>query len=110
VAGFVLHKIFAAIPRETTLSSTTAALTKTHTTFPTTNFITMKFLKTTLAFSVLLFAPVSAQNKEADAMRDLQLGLQGIQEAAKNPALLAQLMQDLQVCVRGMCTAFIWDS
>jgi hypothetical protein len=70
----------------------------------------MKFLKTTLAFSVLLFAPVSAQNKEGDAMRDLQLGLQGIQEAAKNPALLAQLMQDLQVRVRGMCTAFIWDS
>lgn len=70
----------------------------------------MKFLKTTLAFSVLFFAPVSAQDKEADAMRDLQLGLQGIQEAAKNPALLAQLMHDLQVRIRGMCRALLWDS
>ena len=60
----------------------------------------MKLFATITAFAVLLFAPVSAQDVEADAMRDLQLGLQGIQEAAKNPVLLAQLMQDLQVGAR----------
>lgn len=60
----------------------------------------MKLFATITAFAVLLFAPVSAQDVEADAMRDLQLGLQGIQEAAKNPVLLAQLMQDLQVSAR----------
>lgn len=60
----------------------------------------MKFFATFAAVSVLLFTPAAAQEKEADAMRDLQLGLQGIQEAAKNPALLAQLMQDLQVGAR----------
>ena len=58
----------------------------------------MKYFKSIITLSVLLFAPAYAQDKEAEALRDLQLGLQGIQEAAKNPALLAQLMQDLQVC------------
>ena len=41
-------------------------------------------------------APVFAQEGDA-ALRDLEIGLAGLQEAAKNPALLAQLMQDLQV-------------
>ena len=58
----------------------------------------MKFFKTVVALSIVCFAPVSAQ-EETDAMRDLQMGLQGIQEASKDPALLAQLMQDLQVSV-----------
>jgi hypothetical protein len=30
-------------------------------------------------------------------MKDFQTGLAGLQEASKNPALLAQLMQDLAV-------------
>lgn len=32
-----------------------------------------------------------------DAARDVALGLQGLIEASKDPAALAQLMQDLQV-------------
>jgi hypothetical protein len=57
----------------------------------------MKFLKTVLAFAVVFAAPVCAQDKEAAAMKDFQTGLAGLQEASKNPALLAQLMQDLAV-------------
>ena len=66
----------------------------------------MRFFATVAAVSVLLLSPTNAQDKDTDAMRDLQLGLQGIQEAAKNPALLAQLMQDLQVGAR----CYIWQS
>jgi len=51
--------------------------------------------KTILSFSLLLAAPVFSQSDE-DALRDLQVGMAGLQEAAKNPALLAQLLQDLQ--------------
>jgi hypothetical protein len=56
---------------------------------------TMKFLRSILTFSLLSLTPAVAQ--ESDALRDLQLGLNGILEASKNPELLAQLMQDLQV-------------
>jgi hypothetical protein len=74
----------------------------------------MKLFATLATFSVLLFAPASAQDMEADAMRDLQLGLLGIQEAAKNPVLLAQLMQDLQVGARyhieGIGAILDWSS
>lgn len=51
--------------------------------------------KTILSFSLLLAAPVFSQSDE-EALRDLQVGMAGLQEAAKNPALLAQLLQDLQ--------------
>jgi hypothetical protein len=39
---------------------------------------------------------VSAQNAE-DALRDMQIGMQGLQAAASDPAMMAQLMADLQV-------------
>jgi outer membrane lipoprotein-sorting protein len=58
---------------------------------------TMKFIAKAVTILTILFVPAMAQDKDAEAIRDLQLGLQGLQEAAKNPGLLAQLMQDLQV-------------
>lgn len=36
------------------------------------------------------------EDAAAQAMRDLQMGMQGLKEASSNPALLAQLMRDLQ--------------
>lgn len=48
-----------------------------------------------LAVSVL--AAVTAQQYD-DATANIQIGMQGLMEAGKDPALLAQLMQDLQVC------------
>ena len=33
----------------------------------------------------------------AQAIRDMQAGMAGLKEASKNPAMLAQLMRDLQV-------------
>jgi predicted small secreted protein len=46
-----------------------------------------------IAFSVV----VSAQNGADEALRDMQIGMQGLQAAAKDPAMMAQLMADLQV-------------
>jgi predicted small secreted protein len=40
---------------------------------------------------------VSAQNAAEDALRDMQIGMQGLQAAASDPAMMAQLMADLQV-------------
>ena len=37
------------------------------------------------------------EDATAQAIRDLKVGMAGLQEAASNPAVLAQLMQDLQV-------------
>lgn len=48
-------------------------------------------------FSVLTVAFVASVSAQQDPMRDLQLGLQGLQQASKDPAQLAQLMKDLQV-------------
>ena len=57
---------------------------------------TMKFIKAVFSVGALLFVPsVFADNE--DALRDLQIGMAGLQEASRNPAMLAQLMQDLQV-------------
>jgi hypothetical protein len=40
----------------------------------------------------------AAKKEEEDsALRDLQIGMQGLKEAAGNPVLLAQLMRDLAV-------------
>lgn len=53
----------------------------------------------------LLFSLVSGQEEyvrgedpQADAIRDMQLGFAGLQQMASDPVLMAQLMQDLQVC------------
>lgn len=48
-------------------------------------------------FTVLTVAFVASVSAQQDPMRDLQMGLQGLQQAAKDPAQLAQLMKDLQV-------------
>jgi len=40
---------------------------------------------------------VRGQDPQADAIRDMQTGMAGLQQAAKDPVLLAQLMKDLQV-------------
>lgn len=57
----------------------------------------MKLLKTLLSLAVLS-APVLADDAKDDALRNMQIGMQGLKEAANNPQLLAQLMHDLQVC------------
>lgn len=52
-----------------------------------------------LACFVALTAAKKKKDEDAteQAIKDLKLGMAGIQEAASNPAVLAQLMQDLQV-------------
>uniref|UniRef100_A0A7S1UP72 STI1 domain-containing protein n=1 Tax=Grammatophora oceanica TaxID=210454 RepID=A0A7S1UP72_9STRA len=55
----------------------------------------MKFFKS-LAVAVCLFATSALAQEGDDALRDLQIGMEGLREATKNPALLAQLMKDLQ--------------
>lgn len=69
--------------------------------------ITMKFFKAIASVGILfLSSGVSAadykrgENKEQDALYDIQTGMAGIQQAAKDPALLAQLIQDMQVRCR----------
>jgi hypothetical protein len=52
------------------------------------------FIKTLFSFLLLVVAFCAAQR---DAMEDIQLGMQGLKEAVKDPALLAQLIRDMQV-------------
>jgi hypothetical protein len=64
----------------------------------------MKFFKSLLSTSLfLVISGVQAQDgyvrgedPQADAIRDLQTGMGGLQQASKDPVLLAQMMQDLQ--------------
>jgi hypothetical protein len=53
--------------------------------------------RTTLLLAASFLAAVTAQDDTA--ARDIQLGMQGLMEAGKDPAILAQLMKDLQVRV-----------
>lgn len=62
------------------------------------------FFKAILIAIVLIFVPVAAQREDNDALRDLEIGMAGLKEASKNPALLAQLMQDMQVRRASPCT------
>jgi hypothetical protein len=63
----------------------------------------MLFFKTlySLLFvlACLIAVTVAKKNTEEDdqALKDLYTGMAGLKEAANNPALLAQLMRDLQV-------------
>jgi len=58
----------------------------------------MKLLKRLVQIVAIFAFPVLSQDDEAaDTMRNVELGMAGLKEATKNPALLAQLMQDLQV-------------
>jgi hypothetical protein len=43
------------------------------------------------------FAKKDDDEASGQAARDLQMGMAGLKEAGSNPALLAQLMRDLQV-------------
>lgn len=38
------------------------------------------------------------QAQDYDATTNIQLGMQGLMQAGSDPSLLAQLMQDMQVC------------
>ena len=63
----------------------------------------MKFFKTLLSAALLFASSAYAQDgyrrgedPQADAIRDMQTGCQGLQQAAKDPVLMAQLMEDLK--------------
>ena len=58
-----------------------------------------KSLYTLLVVLACLVAVTVAKKKEEEdqAMKDLMTGMAGLKEAANNPAILAQLMRDLQV-------------
>lgn len=45
----------------------------------------------------LMTSFAAKKEEEESALRDLQIGMAGLKEAASNPALLAQLMRDLAV-------------
>lgn len=71
--------------------------TSTQSTFTLHNYYYIKmFIKTIFSFLLLVVALCAAQ----DATQDIQVGLQGLMEAAKDPALLAQLVRDMQVRIR----------
>ncbi len=63
----------------------------------------MKFFRSivsvTLAVSSLFVATHAKKDDDAtaQAIRDMQIGMAGLKEAASNPAMLAQLMRDLAV-------------
>lgn len=64
----------------------------------------MNTLKSILSILMLLacfvtisFAKKDDEDATAQAIRDLKVGMAGIQEAASDPQVLAQLMKDLQV-------------
>lgn len=62
------------------------------------------FVRRVLSVAALVLATVSAQNAAAEeALRDMQIGMQGLAAAAKDPAMLAQLMADLQVGQNFVC-------
>jgi hypothetical protein len=55
----------------------------------------------------LIAVTVAKKKEEEDqALKDLYTGMAGLKEAANNPALLAQLMRDLQVSCNLLC--FWW--
>jgi hypothetical protein len=54
-----------------------------------------------IARTVLILLPcicLLAQAQDFDATQNIQLGMQGLMQAGSDPALLAQLMKDMQVC------------
>jgi hypothetical protein len=63
--------------------------------------ISLKSLFSVLFLLVCIATTTSAKRKDdeeaATALRDLQTGMAGLKEASQNPALLAQMMRDLQV-------------
>lgn len=59
----------------------------------------MIFRRSTILVAGLLLSATAchAQDKKKDALRDMQIGMEGLQMAGEDPAMLAQLMQDMQV-------------
>ncbi len=66
----------------------------------------MKFLKSLFSVGVFMLSTASIYAKDGyvrgedpalDAMYDMQTGLAGMKQAATNPQILAQLMQDMKV-------------
>jgi len=54
-----------------------------------------------VAGAVALFAcAAAADDMKEDPLRDISIGMQGLEQAAQDPALMAQLLQDLQVRLR----------
>lgn len=54
----------------------------------------MKYVRAIISSAFLLFTPFCMGQ---DGMRDAAIGMQGLQEVLNNPALLAQLMEDMKV-------------
>ena len=56
-------------------------------------------LSITLVLCSLFVVSFAKEDEDvaARAIRDMQAGMAGLKEASKNPAMLAQLMRDLQV-------------
>jgi hypothetical protein len=51
-----------------------------------------------ISVSLLLLASSCFAQDDAQAIKDMQVGMQGLMASVKDPELLAQLMQDMQVC------------
>lgn len=54
-------------------------------------------LASTICLVLLVWPSVSAQQLDGTALRDIQVGMEGLMEASKDPMILAQLMKDMQV-------------
>jgi hypothetical protein len=61
----------------------------------------MILLRRILPSILLLLWGASAQNAAEQALRDMQIGMQGLHQAASDPAMMAQLMADMQVRTPG---------
>lgn len=48
-------------------------------------------------FVAITVAKKDEEDSTAQAIKDLKVGMAGLQDASSNPAVLAQLMKDLQV-------------
>lgn len=55
----------------------------------------LTFVQFLLTISSLLLVTTIAQ--DYDALTNIQLGMEGLMQAGSDPAMLAQLMQDMQV-------------
>ena len=55
------------------------------------------FLKALLFAAMLMLTFAAKVDEKEQAANDFYMGMAGLKEAASNPAMLAQLMQDLQV-------------
>ena len=53
--------------------------------------------RTAIVLAVTVLAAVVVAQEDYDAMDNIQIGMQGLMQAGKDPAVLAQLMKDLQV-------------